>query len=156
MLKVTVTVALSVIACASVYAAEEALEFKLVVMPAEVTKLDAPNIPGQTVFANKMKGAAFFKDGRIAAKDFISVADVNKGTGLNFGYSTYQFEDGSSIMARFEIQMNGGTPGQGEYKILSGTGKYQGVSGTGRLEGVPTKFGGGANLLNGSFKLTTP
>jgi hypothetical protein len=149
------TVALSLLTCAPVFAAEENLEFKLVTMPAVVNKLDAPNIPGQSIFANEMKGAAFFKDGRVAAKNFIAVLDLVKGSGTVFGYSTYQFEDGSSLIARFDIKAVAGEPFHGEYKILSGTGKYKGVQGTGMFDGVPHKFDG-AFLYDGSFKLTTP
>ena len=149
------TVALTVLTSVSAFAAEETLEFKFVTMPAEVHRLDPPNVPGQMVAANKMKGAALFKDGRIATMDFILVMDLNKGTGPMFGYTTYQFEDGSTIVTRFDIKATSGQPIQGEYAVLSGTGKYQGVKGTGQFNGLPAKFEG-AFLNGGTFKLTTP
>lgn len=149
------SVVLLLLTCTTAFPAEENLEFRFVTMPAEVHRLDAPNIPGQMVAANKMKGAAFFKDGRIATMDFVLVQDLNKGTGTMFGYTTYQFEEGSSIITRFDIKATSGQPIQGEYAVLSGTGKYAGVKGTGRFNGVPAKFEG-AFLNSGSFKLTTP
>ena len=46
-------------------------------------------------------GVAFFKDGRVAAKEFVVSSDLRKGSGPIRGYSTYTFDDGSSITASF-------------------------------------------------------
>jgi hypothetical protein len=146
------------LACALVHpaiAGEQVLEFKLVVKAIEVKALEAPNIEGQIVTQLKMHGVAFFKDGRVASKEFIQVSDYNKGSGPFFGYSTYQFEDGSSITARYAGTARAGQPSHGEYTVISGTGVYAGVKGTGSFDGVPTKFTA-ANLLNGKFTITTP
>ena len=136
-------------------AAEHILEFKLVVRPIDVKSLEAPNIEGQSVTLMKMHGVAFFKDGRVASKEFIFNTDYNKGSGPFFGYSTYQFEDGSSITARFAGTARAGQPVHGEYTVVSGTGAYAGAKGTGTFDGVPSKLTG-ANLLNGKFTITTP
>lgn len=151
-------VVLTVLACAfgqAATAGEQVLEFKLVVKAIEVKSLEAPNIEGQAVTLLKMHGTAFFKDGRVASKEFIQSSDYNRGSGPFFGYSTYQFEDGSSITARFAGTQRAGQPTHGEYTVISGTGVYAGVKGTGSFDGVPTKFTG-ANLLNGKFTITTP
>jgi hypothetical protein len=136
-------------------AAELSLEFKLVVMPVEVKSFDIVNIEGQSVALMKMSGVAYFKDGRVAAKNFVFQTDYNKGSGPFFGYSTYQFEDGSTITARFAGTLRAGQPIHGEYAVLSGTGVYAGVKGSGTFDGVPHKLSG-ANLLNGKFSLITP
>jgi hypothetical protein len=136
-------------------AGEHVLEFKLVVRPVEAKTLEAPNIDGQIVLLNKMSGVAFFKDGRVASKDFIYSADYNKGAGPFFGYSTYQFEDGSSITARFAGTERAGQPTHGDYTVISGTGKYAGAKGTGSFDSVSTKLTS-ASLLNGKFNITTP
>ena len=151
-------VVLTVLVCAlgqSAIAGEQVLEFKLVVKPIEVKSLEAPNVDGQVVLLNKMYGVAFFKDGRVASKDFIFSADYNKGSGPFFGYSTYQFDDGSSITARFVGTQRAGQLVHGEYTVTSGTGAYAGAKGTGTFDGVAHKLPG-ANLLNGKFTITTP
>jgi hypothetical protein len=79
--------------------------------------------------AAKMFGTAFFKDGRIAFKDFVYSHDLMKGSGPFFGYSTYTFEDGSSLVTRFDGKYEAGKPLHGDYMILSGTGKYAGREG---------------------------
>jgi hypothetical protein len=136
-------------------AAEHNLEFKLVVMPVEVKSFEIANVEGQNVSLMKMSGVAFFKDGRVASKNFVFNIDYNKGTGPFFGYSTYQFEDGSSVTARFAGTQRAGQPIHGEYTVLSGTGVYSGAKGTGTFDSAPHKLTG-ANLLNGKLSLTTP
>ncbi len=137
-------------------AADHALDFKLVIKPLEVKGLEAPNVEGQVVFLNKMYGVAAFKDGRTASKEFIFSGDYNKGSGPFLGYSTYQFEDGSTIVARFAGTQRAGQPVRGEYTVISGTGVYAGAKGSGSFDGVPHKFTGGVNLLSGKFAISTP
>lgn len=152
---VAVALAATVLLAQHVTAAEHSLDFKLVVMPVEVKNFDIPNVEGQSVALMKMHGVAFFKDGRVASKNFVFNADYNKGTGPFFGYSTYQFEDGSSLTARFAGTQRAGQPVHGEYTVLSGTGVYSGAKGTGTFDAVSHKLTG-ANLLNGKFSITTP
>ena len=135
-------------------AAEQVLEFKLVTKPIDFKVTEAANIEGQVVGSGKMFGVAFFKDGRIAVKDFVNSSDLLKGSGPIFGYSTYTFEDGSSITARYTGSVKDGNT-KGEYTVLSGTGTYANATGTGSFESVPTKFKG-AGLYDGKFVIKTP
>ena len=80
------------VSSAPTYAADHNLEFRLVVMPVEVKTFEIANVEGQNVSLMKMAGVAFFKDGRVAAKNFVFNNDYNKGSGPFYGYSTYQFE----------------------------------------------------------------
>jgi hypothetical protein len=91
------SIALPVVA----HAGEQALDFKFVVMPTDLKVVQAPNVDGQILSAGKYFGVAFFKDGRVAVKDFISTGDLKNGLGPVRGYSTYTFEDGSSINASY-------------------------------------------------------
>jgi len=49
----------------------------------------------------KVFGVVAFKDGRVGTKEFIYQAELLKGDGPLHGFSTYRFEDGSSITASF-------------------------------------------------------
>jgi hypothetical protein len=151
-------VVFAVLACSfgqAATAGEQVLEFKLLTKPIEAKVLEAPNVDGQVVILNRMYGAAFFKDGRVASKEFIFSADYNKGSGPFFGYSTYQFEDGSTITARFAGTSRAGQLLRGDYTVISGTGTYAGAKGTGSFDGVPHRLTG-ASLYNGKFTITTP
>jgi hypothetical protein len=140
---------------AGAVAGEQHLEFKLITHPIDVKSVEAPNIADQRLSAGKFFGVAYFSDGRIAVRDFISASDLLKGSGSIRGYSTYTFEDGSSITASFvgEIKQTGL---HGTYTILSGTGAYDKATGTGNFDSVPAKFKDGATLFNGRFDVKAP
>jgi hypothetical protein len=136
-------------------AAEQNLEFKFVVMPTDLKVVQASNIDGQVLSVGKYFGAAFFTDGRVAVKDFIGAGDLKNGLGPVKGYSTYTFEDGSSITASYVGEFKA-TGAHGDYTILSGTGQYDKATGTGSWDALPTKWTDGAVLLNGQFHVKTP
>ena len=136
------------------FAGEQVLEFKFVTKRMDAKVVEAPKIDGQTLMVSKAFGVAYFKDGRIAVKDFIISGDFLKGAGPIRGYSTYTFEDGASITASFTGEIKEGRS-HGAYTILSGTGVYANATGTGSFDGIPSAFEG-AGLLNGKFNVKTP
>jgi hypothetical protein len=145
------SIALPVVA----HAGEQNLEFKFVVRPIDMKAIQAPNIEGRQLAVGSWFGVAFFKDGRVAVKDFVDTSDLLKGLGPVKGYSTYTFEDGSSITASYVGEFKA-TGAHGDYTILSGTGTYDKATGTGSWDAVPTKWTNGAVLLNGQFHVKTP
>ena len=95
-------------ASAAAFAGEQVIEFRYVIHPLEVKTFEAPNIEGQTMVMGKVFGVVAFKDGRVGTKDFIYQAELLNGDGPIHGFSTYRFEDGSSITASFAGEIKGG------------------------------------------------
>ena len=136
-------------------AGQQTLEFKLVIKAIDAKVVQAPNIEGRTLMAGNFFGVAYFKDGRIAVKDFINAGDLLRGKGSFRGYSTYTFEDGDSLTLSY-VSESKETGLHGDYTVVSGTGAYSNATGAGVFDSVPTKWTDGATLLNVKIDVKTP
>lgn len=140
---------------AAAIAGEEHLEFQLVTMATDVKISQAPNIDGRILLSGKYFGVAYFKDGRVAVKDFIGAGDLLKGQGSFRGYSTYTFEDGASLVLSYVAESKE-TGLHGDYTVISGAGAYNNATGAGVFDSVPTKWTDGATLFNVKIDVKTP
>jgi hypothetical protein len=150
------TIALVALVCAAPVtdAAEVTLKFRLVTTDASATMLPVKEVAGRTIGAHDAVGVAVFEDGRLAFKRFVYTEDGTENEGNAHGYSTYTFENGDSLSAKFDTSW--GAQGlQGTYQVLSGTGGYAGATGTGSF-GTTTFPWEGANRFDGSFTLELP
>lgn len=134
----------------AVLADEQTLKFRLVTQRLDVKVATVPYDENHVIGVGEYAGVAAFEDGRIASKDFVMHFEDNAGSLTYFGYSTYAFEDGSTISARFD-----GAGGKGKYSALIGTGIYDGVKGSGWFGPVKEPWDK-ANLFQGEFQITTP
>jgi hypothetical protein len=142
------------LAAGSAVAEEQTLRFRLVVSLTNVSFAENPNAPGHSVGAGRAVGVAVFEDGRIAFKDFVIANDGTEEAGTASGYSTYTFQNGDSLTARFTYEWSP-TNAAGDYQVLSGTGAFEGATGTGHFEGAEETWKD-ADLLEGSFTLDVP
>jgi hypothetical protein len=136
-------------------AAEKTLEFQLVYRIVDSKKIDVPNVEGQSITQGTAFGVAVFKDGRSAVKDYVFVSDRSKDSASQFGYSTYTFDDGSTLTLSWTAGSKPGQAYHGEYKVLSGTGAYAGATGSGTFDPAPSKFKD-ASVLNVRLVVKTP
>ena len=116
--------------------------------------LPAANVEGRSIGAGDYVGVAVFDDGRIAFKKFVMMMEAAKAEGSYSGYSTYTFQNGDSLTLKF-VGGWGEKRDGGDYEVLSGTGAFKGATGTGGFEALEENWDG-ANLYEGSFKLTLP
>lgn len=146
-------------ASTSVDAKEQLLKFRLVTHSLETNAIPASNAEGHLLGVGKFRGVAIFDDGRLADKSFTVSFDYTKGIGPYHGYSIYTFEDGSTIVARFDGNAKAGPDGRrsrGEYSDLIGIGTFEGVQGGGWFESRSSPWEQGASLFDGEFALTLP
>jgi hypothetical protein len=136
-------------------AGEQTLEFKLVTKAMDAKSVQAPNIEGRVLSAANFFGVAYFKDGRVAVKDFVGTADLLKGMGSLKGYSTYTFEGGDTLVLSYVAESKE-TGLHGDYTVISGTGAYSNATGAGAFDSVPTKWTDGATLFNVKIDVKTP
>ena len=102
--------------------------------------IEVPNVENQVITQTRAFGVAVFKDGRFATNDFIYVSDLNKGVGTLSGYSSYTFDDGSTLTMSWTAEANPNQVMHGDYKIISGTGAYAGATGKGTFDRVPSQL----------------
>src|SRR5262249_18280438 len=93
--------AAAILTASVAFAGEQVLEFKLVTFRIDPKVLEAPNIDGQTITASKAFGVAYFKDGRVAAKELIFSTKLRHGSGP-LQYLT-KLEEGTEIPAGWYV-----------------------------------------------------
>ena len=133
---------LLVLFAVDVSAAEETLECRLYMSRAtEITDRVEPTFSPVVLGTLRRSAACVFADGRVAEKQFVEISAERDGgaTGTDVGYSVYGFENGDTLMARFEGGW-GADGYSGEYEILSGTGRFEGASGDGTITGVASEW----------------
>jgi len=91
-------------------------------------------------------GEALFENGEIATYETFNVWDLKKGEGgMNQGYTSFTFKDGSKIYTSINARMEANTTDGGKWdtknimgKILKGTGRFAGISGD--VSGIGSQF----------------
>ena len=90
---------------------------------------------GHGLALNRMEGLAWCENGEIAKVRSDSIFDFMPGKGSQaIGYTFYTFEDGATIVVRFQRIMVTGQSGNLSAKtsseIIKGTGRFEGIKGT--------------------------
>ena len=114
--------------------AQETLEGRIVghVLPDDVKVIEVGDQPGHTVTLVRARGLAFLENGEVAELLATETLDNLRGEGTYEGYEILTFEDGSTIVSRFEGEDM--LSEDGKYVDFEGTHEY--VSGTGRFAGI--------------------
>jgi hypothetical protein len=135
-------------------AGEQTLKFRMILADTEAHVFQATGVKGAEVSAHDAIGLAVFDDGRIAFKKFVYLDDSTEVAGGGSGYSTYTFENGDSLTAKFTYDWSPAGL-KGVYDVVSGTGAYAGATGTGSFESVSVPWEG-ATLEAGSLTIEVP
>ncbi len=82
------------------------------------------------------EGLAYFENGEIAKVRFQSVFDRIPGKATQaIGYTFYTFDDGSTIVAKFQRLVSGTGSATATTELIKGTGRFQGIKGTASATG---------------------
>jgi hypothetical protein len=107
------------------------------------------------------EGLAFFEKGEIAKIRSHNLIDRISGKGGQaIGYTIYTFEDGSTIVQRFQrLTVSGTLPAKATGELTKGTGRFEGIKGT--VSGTSKSFPGSKgeatrNVSDITFTYTVP
>ena len=95
---------------------------------------------GHVLGVHILEGLAFLENGEIAKVKVASVYENVKGkTVQSMGYDTFTFEDGSTMVARFQrllVSDQGGSfSAKSSIELVKGTGRFEGIKGTASATG---------------------
>jgi hypothetical protein len=114
--------------------ADETLQYRHIIHVTSLQSLDLRDIDGHTALLARFSGTAIFADNSIAATEGSTFADLVKGNGSLNGYTTLNFNDGSSLVYKW----SGTSTADGKGAIQKGSGIITG--GKGRYEGAKGDF----------------
>lgn len=109
-------------------------------LPDEVMVAEVGDQPGHTVTLVRARGLAFLEGGEVADVLATETIDNVQGNGTYEGYEVLTFEDGSTIVSRFQGVDTLSEDGryinfEGTHEYIGGTGRFAGITGEGTHEG---------------------
>jgi hypothetical protein len=134
---------------AAVQAEEKTVKSRAIrhITKVEVSKVG--DVEGHVIGISERSGLATFDNGEVATTTTTATFDTIKGNGTHQGYALYNFEDGSTYVAKFQgtsKAIEGGKNAfKGTFEYVSGTGRFAGIKGSGTYTGkryLPGKAGG--------------
>ena len=128
-------------------AGAETMKCRMVITETMDKRIPVVDQEGHVLGVHILEGLAFFERGEIAKVKIESVYDEIMGkTTQTIGYNIYTFEDGSTIMGRFQrlavVDASGNLSYKGSTEFVKGTGRFAGIKGTASSTGknfLPSK-----------------
>jgi hypothetical protein len=113
--------------------ADETLRYRHIIHVTSLQSLDLGDIDGHAALVVRFSGTAIFPDNSMAATEGATFADLVKGNGLLSGYTSVNFNDGSSLIYKWSgtttVEGKGGAIQKGTGIITGGKGRYEGAKG---------------------------
>lgn len=98
----------------------------------KVEVIPVGDVEGHVLIVVDSKGL-YLAGNEVAVRSAWTTGDVTKGKGLVQGYEVLTYEDGSTIVSKYQVSL---TPGPGGKIGLYQDGKGEYTKGTGRFEGI--------------------
>ena len=118
----------------AIQAGAETMKCKHIATATKDERISVSDEEGHRLGLQVMEGLAYFENGEIAKIKYYSLIDAMKKGGQAIGYTIYTFDDGSTIVSRFQRLMvrdqSGGISAKASSEIIKGTGRFEGIKGT--------------------------
>jgi hypothetical protein len=111
----------------------ETLKCKSMQTTTKMESMEVGDEKGHILGLQRMEGLAQCENGEIAKMRSDNVSDLAPGKGVQaLGYTFFTFDDGSTIVVRFQrlVDYEGGGSAKASSTIIKGTGRFEGIKGT--------------------------
>ncbi len=112
----------------------ETMKCKNVATATKDERIPVGDEEGHNIALQIMEGLSYCENGEIAKVRHHALIDAMKKGGQAIGYSILTFEDGSTIVVRFQRLMvrdeSGAISAKASSDIIKGTGRFEGIKGT--------------------------
>jgi hypothetical protein len=116
-------------------AGAEIMKCKSIQTTTKLERMEVGDENGHTLGLQRMEGLSYCENGEIAEVRSDNVFDFIPGKGTQaLGYTFFTFEDGATIIVRFQRSVVYGQSATGSAtassEIIKGTGRFEGIKGT--------------------------
>jgi hypothetical protein len=135
------TVAILAVFVAVPLAGAETLKWRQTAYVTKVNAIEVGDVPGHMVGVSELAGLAFFESGEVATSLTRAMWDYVKLSGPSQGYTLFTFEDGSTIVEKFQGTQTADPGGKttslwgGTFSFVQGSGRFAGIQGSGSYTG---------------------
>jgi len=121
-------------------AGAETLKWRQTAYVSKVNAIEVGDVPGHFVGVSELAGLAFFESGEVATCLTRAMWDYTKLSGPNEGYTLFTFEDGSTIVEKFQgtqTAVPGGKTSlwKAAFSFVQGSSRFAGIQGSGSYSG---------------------
>jgi len=137
----------------TIQAGAETMKFRNVQTATKDETIPVGDEEGHVLGLQIGEGLALIENGEIAKMRSHNVYDFIPGKGAqNIGYAIYRFEDGSTIVQRFQrllvVDKSGNISAQTTGELIKGTGRFEGIKGTASATGKTFPPGKGEAFIH--------
>jgi len=148
----------------AVQAGAETMNYKIYTYTIKQESVQIGDVEGHNMGLITRRAFCVFENGDVATQSSVITNDMIKGSGSAIQYSTMTFADGSTIMMKVRVTMEGADAGISKSRItreiIKGTGRFEGIKGTGtsKVKYLPLETGeaGQKGIGEGSLTYTLP
>jgi len=123
-----------------IQAGAETLKCKSAQTATKDERMEVGDVKGHFLALMRMQGLAYCENGEVVRMRSDSIFDFAPGKGAQaIGYTFFTFDDGSTIVNRFQrstfLEQSGVGSAKASSDLIKGTGRFEGIKGTTSVKG---------------------